>query len=187
MKLSDVEALAIVREAWKRVHGREPTTNELVFTTAIAKFETGYGRDGQHGELAARGLYNWGNLEVSPLPDGSCAPGQALGIDRRKDGTIKSVCFIVATSDVESAVRYIHTLTKNRPTVRAMATGSASAIVAAMKVSPAYFEGDAVTYTAGIDRIAKSLRPLVGGERTDVTLFLVLAAAAAWWLLRDRQ
>lgn len=186
--MNDREALVVVREAWRRVHGREPTTNELVFTTAIAKYETGYGRYGQHGALAARGLYNWGNLEVAPLPDGSCAPGQAPGVDKRKDGTIKQVCFVVATSDVESAARYIHTLTKGRwPTVRAMATGSASAVVAAMKVPPAYFEGDAETYTAGVDRIAKGLRSLVGGERTDVTLFLVLAAVAAWWLLRDRQ
>ena len=42
-RLSDREAAEIVRNAFVRVHGRHPTSHEVVFTTAIASVETAYG------------------------------------------------------------------------------------------------------------------------------------------------
>lgn len=189
--MRDVDAARIVREAWRRVHHRDASANELLFALAIAKLETGYGRAGQHGELAARGLFNWGNLEVAPLEDGTCPPGHALGRDVDAFGNPKNVCFVVASSDVEAAARFVAVLTrKHWPVIAAMRTGSAGAVAHAMKLAPAYYEAPEAAYAAALQSISTSIRRSLLGERGgawDATIVLAAVAAVAWFALRDAK
>lgn len=178
--MNDREALAIVREAWRRVHGREPTTNELVFTTAIAFVESAYGRaPGQHAAWASRGLYTWGNLELPP----PCRDGWVLGTDSGQ-----SKCFLVRSTDVAAAVDYIGLLSRKWPVaLSAMRTGRAADVVRAMKTGAApYFSGDEGSYARLLDASAARIRKSIdGGGRTDVTIALLAMGALTWWLLRD--
>lgn len=183
--MNDSQALQIVSEAWRRVHGREPTANELVITTAIAALESAYGRaPGQHAEHAARGLYNWGNIEVRRSgPDCPQRPGETWvpGVDAGQ-----SVCFRVWHTDVDAAAGFIHILTKTRwPTIAAMATGSPEAVARSMKVAPAYYSGSESGYAEGLRALSVRIRhSLAGGRGFDATIPVLLLAALAWWLLR---
>ena len=133
--LSHSQARTIVRDAWRLVHDREPTDNELLYTQAIALLETGYGRIGQFAAMADRGQFNWGALERRRLPDGSCPRGTAPGTD------VGQVCFYVYESDTLAAAAFIRTLTKRHwPVIQAM-QGSAEDVARAMRVPPAYYSG----------------------------------------------
>lgn len=133
--MTHAEAREIVRAAWKRVHGREPSENEIAYTQAIALLETGYGRSGQFGALAARGQYNWGALERGRSADGTCPAGTAAGSDQGR------VCFYVFPDDVSAATAFIKNLTtRHWPTVQAM-QGSAEDVARAMRVPPVYYVG----------------------------------------------
>jgi len=156
--LSHAEALPIVREAWRRVHGREPTENEAVLTMAVAALETNYGRAGQHGRLAAEGKYNWANLEKPRAEGADCPAGWAPGKD-----DAHHVCFQVFPSDIEAAAALVKNLTKRHwPVLDAMALGSATAVANAMKASPAYYAAPASAYAAGLERFSADIRRALG-------------------------
>ena len=153
--LSHSAARQIIQDAWRRVHGQNPSERETLYTQAIALFETGYGRSGQFGQLADRGLYNWGALHGRINPDGTCPPGTAPGTD------IRQVCFLVFRSDVEAAAAYIQRLTKTHwPTINAM-RGSPEDVARAMRTPPAYYEGFAGSEASKVSTYANAIRGAV--------------------------
>lgn len=155
--LSHSEARRIVQDAWRRVHGRNPSERETLYTQAIALFETGYGRVGQFSQLADRGLYNWGALHGRMNSDGSCPPGTSPGVDLRQ------VCFLVFPSDVDAAAAYIQRLTKSHwPTIDAM-RGSPEDVARAMRRRPAYYEGFPGSEESKVTTYANAIRGAVKG------------------------
>ena len=192
--LSHAQVREIVRDAWRLVHGREPTENELLYSQAIALLETGYGRTGQFAAMAARGQFNWGALERRRLSDGSCPAGTAAGSD------VGPVCFYVYESDTLAAAAFLRTLTKRHwPVVQAM-QGSPEDVARAMRVPPAYYSGLSGSEQDRINAYASAIRnsirriganaPTPGGassvlaSATDPRRVLVAAVAAgalAWW------
>lgn len=188
MALSDASAREILREAWTRVHGRAPTSRELLYAQAIARLETGYGRAGQFGALAARGQFNWGALETRAPADGVCPAGTAPGNDQG------SVCFFVFSSDVDAAAAFVRTLTKKHwPVLAAMKTGSPEDVASAMRVSPPYYTGisgsEQQKVQAYANAIASSIRAMgdpVPQRTTSPRLLPLLAGAGiAAFLFRD--
>ena len=152
MRLSHAEAANIIVQAWQRVHGRAPTHNELVYTQAIALLETGYGRTGQFGLLAARGQFNWGALERRRNADGTCPPGTAAGTDLGK------VCFFVFPDDATAAAAFVKLLTKGHwPVIQAM-RGTAEDVATAMRVSPAFYTGFAKTESEKVKAYADAIK-----------------------------
>lgn len=131
-------AKPVIREAWIKVHGKEPTAKEALYAQSVAALETGYGRLGQFAEMAKRGLYNWGGVQKSVNPDGTCPPGFALGSDQGK------VCFHVYPSDAEAAAKFIWELTVNpnfnRSLVLNAMSGEPNDVAAAMYKAK-YYEG----------------------------------------------
>lgn len=165
--LSDKDANSIIRQAWKDVHGREPTDKEALFSQAIARLETGYGRIGQHGTLAEQGYYNWGNLEKKPL--GSRVPEEYQeGYDNGK-----KVWFRVFPSDLEAAKAMIATLTKRHwPVVEAM-KGAAKDVAKAMKVAPAYYEASEDSYANALEGAANHIRTKLNKEEPTLPAMVV--------------
>lgn len=167
--MNDREAAGIVTEAWRRVHGRPPTLLERTYAQAIARFETGYGRAGQFGAMAARGQFNWGAEQRRRLPtssdefdrgaeqrrrgaDGGCPEGFASGSDQGP------VCFFVFPDDVSAATAFVRTLTKTRwPTVPAM-RGAPEDVATAMRKAPAYYAGVAGSEADKIRAYADGIR-----------------------------
>lgn len=133
--LSHAQAREILRQAWRTVWGREPTAQELTYAAAVAYLETGYGRAGQFGTLAAQGIYNWGALERKPDANGECPPGTARGTDQG------SVCFYAFPSDVAAAAAFVKLLTQSHWPVIAAMRGAPIDVARAMRVSPAYYTG----------------------------------------------
>ena len=150
--MTHTEAADIIRRAWQEVHGRAPTENEVRFTQAVAWLETHYGRAGQFGPLAARGLFNWANIEKRQTGD-TCPEGWEPGMDNGN-----AVCFRVYPSDYEAAKALIHTLTKRHwPTLAAMAEGTPEAMAHAMKAPPAYYEAAESLYASAIRNSLKAM------------------------------
>ena len=191
--MTHAEAAEIVRAAFRRVHGRAPSTRERLYTQAVAALETGYGRAGQFGRLAAQGRYNWGALETRRLPDGTCPAGTAAGTDQG------AVCFYVFPDDVSAATEFVRVLTARRPHVlRAMQSGTPSDVARAMRQSPAYYEGVGATTEEKIAGYARAITARIGeiGEAVPTkvaaaALFpFVLAAGAGlaywWWSTREQ-
>ena len=150
--LSHSEATPIVREAWYKIHGREPTTLETLYTQAIASLETGYGRAGQFAAMAANGQYNWGAEQRRRGADGECPPGFASGIDQGQ------VCFYVFPSDVDAAAAFIRTLTKTKWDIIPAMTGSPEDVATAMRRAPAYYGGPPGTEEQKIAAYANAIR-----------------------------
>ena len=186
MSLSHAQAANIIVQAWQRVHGRAPTHNELVYTQAVALLETGYGRLGQFGLLAARGQFNWGALERRRNADGTCPPGTAAGTD------LGQVCFFVFPDDVSAATAFIKLLTKGHwPTIPAM-KGTAEDVATAMRAPPPYYTGTAHTeaekisaYANGIKNALKTIgatpkKESGGGSGLPILLILVGLGYAAY-------
>jgi len=203
--MTHAEAREILRRAWTRVHGSPPSEGALTLAQAIANLETGYGRAGQFGALAARGLYNWGALERQRLEDGTCPPGTEPGSD------VGQVCFYVFRSDEDAAVAFLRTLTaaggrnadRARATLGALQGGDAAAVAGAMRTPPAYYEGppgsEAEKQAAYAHAIRSSIaaagnrEPSAGGTpaaRTTsaaVPVVIALAALGAFglWFYRE--
>jgi hypothetical protein len=162
--ISHAQAAQIVRAAWRRVHGREPTANEAALVQAVAYGESQYGRSpGQHARWASEGKFTWGNLETLPK-DGVCPAGTVPGKDAGHDR-----CFYVDSTDEDAAVRFIRNLTASGGTssqrardfatrsaniMAALASGSADALAHAMRTpaSVAYYEAEEAKYAALIKR-----------------------------------
>ena len=193
--VSHAQAREIVRTAWRLNHEREPTEGELLYAQAIALLETGYGRIGQFGAMAARGQYNWGALEGRRRPDGSCPEGMVPGSDQG------AVCFYAFDSDLHAATAFIRTLTKRHwPVVQAM-QGSPEDVARAMRVPPAYYAGRSGTENDRVNAYAQGIRNKIreiganvptpdggaGLSASDPQRRALVAAVAvgalAWWYL----
>ena len=124
-----VNATPVIREAWKKIHNRDASPLETLYTQAIASLETGYGRIGQFGNLAAQGKFNWGGLQKAVNADGTCPDGFALGKDQG------NVCFFVFPSDIDAAAQMIKelTLSRLRPGVIDSMKGSPEDVATAMR------------------------------------------------------
>jgi len=155
--LSHAQARPIVIAAWRGIWGRDPTEREVVYSMAVAALETGYGRAGQFGQLAARGGYNWGALETRPAEDGVCPPGTMAGTDQG------SVCFYVYASDEEAARAFLRSLTQSFPArasaiVAAMNNGDPIDVARAMRTPPAYYAGTAATEEGKVQAYAAAIQ-----------------------------
>lgn len=156
--LSPQTARDLVVQAWRAVHGRDPTTGEAAYTQAVAFLENRYGRAGQFAQFIAQGGYNWGALERARNADGGCSDGWMAGVDAGNPR-----CFRVYPSDLAAATAYVANLTKSFPTraariLAAMNGGTAADVASAMKSTPAYFEADPVTYGKAIDNALAAMR-----------------------------
>lgn len=151
-------AAQVIREAFKRIHGRWPSETERALAQAVAHLETGYGRIGQFAGWPSRGLYNWGNVERQRNGDGSCPSGYEPGQDQGP------VCFRVFPNDVEAAAHYLRVLSdpnygsagikeRNRRTLLALGAGDPAAVASAMKYGgpgTAYYAAPEAGYAAGV-------------------------------------
>lgn len=140
--MTHAEARAIIQQAWLRVHGSPPSDLQASYTQAIAWLENQYGRAGQFGAFAANGQFNWGSLHARGSPP-NCPAGSAAGVD------VRPVCFQIFPTDLDAATAFVRVLTKQQwPTVAAM-QGTPEDVATAMRVPPAYYEGDAKLSEAG--------------------------------------
>ncbi len=145
------EARAALREAYAAQFGREPTKGELDFGLATAYFETFYGRGGsagwanrgQFGRWAAEGKINWGALQSGTAGDeATMASFRAAGLHPTKEpgsDAARPVFFYLFPNDVEAARAFLMSWGK-ADTLAAAASGSATAVSAAMK-RHGYYEG----------------------------------------------
>lgn len=150
--MNHAQAADIVRRAWASVWGSPPSENARRLVQAVALLESGYGRaPGQHARWASTGRYTWGNLEIAPLPDGSCRAGWDRGTDA---GSPR--CFLLHDTDIDAARAMIVNLTKDHPAraekIRAaLETGDAEIMAEAMRSPPGYFEAPSHGYAIGLD------------------------------------
>lgn len=197
--MTHAEAREIVRRAWRRVHGRDPSARELAYAQAIASLETGYGRTDQFAAMAARGQYNWGALQRgAPDANGNCPSGTTLGSDAGRPR-----CFLVFDSDEAAAAEFIRLLTtRHWPVIPAM-RGSPEDVARAMRVRPVYYEGlggseeDRINYyarairgaarAAGHDVERASITPGVPARSWLPIVVLGGAALGAWYLYYNRE
>ena len=189
------QARVLLAEAWRALHGRSPSVNELNAAQTIAHFETVYGRAGQFAEWARQGKFNWGALQRVRNPDGSCPAGMQPGQD-----AANLRCFFVYPSDYEAAKAFLRVLTVNFPvraaaTLRAMATGDLIQVAQAMRNSDpahAFFELDANEYGRRLVTRAKMIfgpafQPsgdagtAVGGAR--IAIGLLALGTGIWYYL----
>ena len=122
-------ATPIIRDAWYKLFGREGTPKEILYSQAIASFETGYGRLGQFANFAKDGKFNWGAEQRKPNADGTCPTNCIKGKDQG------DVCFYTYPSDVDAAASFLRTLTKSsmRPDVVKAMEGSPEDVARAMR------------------------------------------------------
>lgn len=172
--MTHAEAREIVRRAWRRVHGRDPSEKELTYTQAIAFLETGYGRTGQFAAMAANGRYNWGALQRPRNADGTCPPGSEPGID------LGPRCFLVYNSDEEAAAVFIRLLTTRHWPVVAAMRGSAEDVARAMRVRPAYYEGYSGSEEDRINHYASAIRNAARAAGHDVERASSVSAPRSW-------
>lgn len=99
------EASQILSNAFSKVVGRGPSSDELAKVQAVAWLETLYGRGGQFSKLAQAGKFCWGALEKAANPDGSCPSGTSPGVDASN-----ARCFYVFSSDQNAANAFVGTL-----------------------------------------------------------------------------
>ncbi len=149
--MNHTEARKIIQDAWRRVHGRDPSDLETAYTQAIAWLESQYGRAGQFGKLAAEGHFNWGSLHARGAPP-NCPPNAVEGFD------VRPVCFLAFPDDVSAAAAFVRVLTKQHwPTVAAM-EGTPEDVATAMRKAPAYYEGPPGTETQKVAAYANAIR-----------------------------
>lgn len=189
--LSHAAAADVLRQAWVRVWGRQPTDLELLYAQSIAWLENRYGRAGQFATFADAGHYNWGSLHYKASPP--CPEGSVEGVDQGP------VCFTSFPNDVDAAAAFVHVLTKQHwPVIQAM-TGSPEDVAAAMRVKPPYYTGTASTEQGKIGAYADAIRsgiraigskvPIPSGKQAaagagGLLVVAALAGGAIWWLRR---
>ena len=195
--MTHAEAREIIRRAWRRVHGRDPSERELAYAQAIASLETGYGRTDQFAAMAARGQYNWGALQRRPNADGSCPPNTEPGMDAGNPR-----CFLVFGSDEEAAAQFLRLLTAGRwPGVVPAMRGTPEDVARAMRGPPAYYEGPSGSEEYKIAYYASAIRNHARAAGHDIEsasaaaparpwvpiAVLGLTALGAWYLYYDRK
>lgn len=206
--MTHAEARQIIVEAFRALHGREPSPKEALYTQAIANLETAYGRAGKFAEWAAEGKYNWGGLQRGPSADGTCPPGT--------EGVFYKFqrCLFVFSSDLEAAKAYLRNLTgkafpeRNAGILAAMNEGTSLDVANAMSgpTVPAgkkYFEEPVEQYARGIDTHVGIVSKALGaapspspptptpstpssttpGKGTTIALGLLGTAAVTAWVL----
>lgn len=187
------QARVLLAEAWRAIHGRTPTANELNAAQTIAHFETVYGRAGQFAQWASDGKFNWGALQRVRNPDGSCPSGMQPGQD-----AANLRCFFVYPSDFEAAKAYLRVLTVQFPkraaaTLAAMATGDLIQVAQAMRNADpahAFFELDANEYGRRLVTRAKAIFGPGGmvatqatPNRAGIAVGIVALGAGIWYYL----
>lgn len=170
------EARRIVQEAWRRVHGQDPSDLQTAYTQAIAWGENKYGRAGQFAGFAANGQFNWGSLHAKGSPP-NCPPNAAEGFD------VRPVCFLVFPDDVSAAAAFVRVLTKQHwPTVDAM-QGSPEDVARAMRVAPAYYEGPAGSEDDKVRAYANLIRRSLSDIHANVAIPAAGSKSSFPWLL----
>ena len=181
-RVSHVDAAPIVVEAWRRVHGRAPTRDELVMMMAVASLESNYGRaSGQHATWASQGLYTWANAEIHRKPEAQCPAGVGPRGERWVPGSDagNARCFRVWPSDVAAAIDLVELLTKRHwPVVAAMGQGP-EAVAQAMKKPPAYYEADVAIYARGLRARHDEIRRALAGRNIPLAIVIPFAIVAA--------
>ena len=158
-------ARRVLHQAWLRVLSRPATLPELQAVQAIALYETGYGQFGW-----VPGSHNWGAVKcrgtdgAAECPAG-CIPGQSPSAAAR-------ACWRSYPDDVAGAVDFVRNVTTARPrTMRALATGDADQIAAAMFAERYYVDEGAVkgspvrlvaSYANGIAKRAATIAKALG-------------------------
>jgi hypothetical protein len=206
------QAADIVRAAFVREMGRQPTEAERALLQAVAWGESHYGRaPGQHAAWVSEGKVTWGNIEVQRRADGTCPAGTLPGKDAGNDR-----CFVVDDSDVDAARRMIHTMllmglangtqrerdfhARSGGIAAALATGDPRQLARAMKhpASVAYYEAPEETYAkllgdtlALVDReVPRSAAPPPDSRVSGLGVFrwglIVAAGYGAWRWWRSR-
>lgn len=103
------EARAVMLDAWRAEHGREPSAAELLYSLGVAKLETSWGR-GWKGAMV--GSNNWGAVQCGKGVDQStCIEYE----DSHSDGTKYKVGFRSYPTPVEGARDVVRHLTRHRP------------------------------------------------------------------------
>lgn len=190
--MTHAQARQIIIRAWRRVHGRDPSESEILYTQAVAWLENQYGRAGQFAAFAANGQFNWGSLERRKTGE-TCPPGTVEGSD------LGTVCFFVYPTDEEAAAAFIRNLTaRHWPTIQAM-RGSPEDVATAMRVRPAYYEGYSGSENQRIQTYANAIRNSIRAFGANIPSnqnsnslfpwFLILgsAGAAFWWYKKKRR
>lgn len=149
--MNQADARRIVIDAWRRVHGRDPTPLEASYTQAIAWGENQYGRAGQFARFASEGAFNWGSLHARGTPP-NCPPGSIEGVD------VRPTCFLAFRDDVSAAAAFVRVLTKQRPAVLVAMEGSPEDVATAMRLPPAYYEGPPGTEKQKVQAYANLIR-----------------------------
>jgi hypothetical protein len=127
-------AKAVMVAAWQAEQGREPTTGELVYSLAVAKLESSWGK-GWKGAMV--GSNNWGAVQCG----GGSNPSQCVEYeDSHSDGTKYKVGFRKYASPVDGARDVVRHLTKLRPLTWAVMrdSGPISEFSRAMRVERYY-------------------------------------------------
>lgn len=156
--MNHADARRIVVDAWRRVHGRDPSDLEASYAQAIAWFENQYGRAGQFAAFSANGQFNWGSLHARGTPP-DCPSNSVEGFD------VRPVCFLAFADDTSAAASFIRTLTaasgttaaRTAATLEAM-NGSPEDVAAAMRTPPAYYEGPPGTEEQKVTAYANGIR-----------------------------
>jgi len=177
--MTHAEARRIIEDAWRRVHGRDPTGLEASYTQAIAWLENKYGRAGQFAAFAANGQFNWGSLHARGSPP-DCPPGSVEGFD------VRPVCFLAFPDDVSAAAAFVRTLTKSGGTTaeRTAATldamgGTPEDVATAMRIRPAYFEGPPGTEDEKVTAYAGAIRRALSDVSSGAPVPAIPSASTA--------
>lgn len=174
--MNHTEARRIVQDAWRRVHGRDPSDLETAYTQAIAWLESQYGRAGQFGRFASEGRFNWGSLHARGAPP-ACPPNSVEGFD------VRPVCFLAFPDDVSAAAAFVRVLTKQHwPTIAAM-EGTPEDVATAMRKAPAYYEGPPGSESQKVAAYASAIRRALSDMARNVPVPAIPVKSAASSLL----
>ncbi len=157
-------ARRVLYQAWLQVMSRPPTSAEIQTVQAIALHETGYGHLSFFPES-----HNWGAVQCRGTWGASeCPAGCVMGKDSMPPPSggaavvTKPVCFRSYPNDVAGAVDLVRNLTTARPrTMRALATGDADQVAAAM-YAERYYTGTSKAAAANVATYATAIARRAG-------------------------
>lgn len=170
--LSDSDAQATIKNAWKDVTGQEPSVAELQFVGAIGMNEGRYGS-------AWNNANNWGAIHCNTHESHGEPIGTVLGnghcvvAQESKDGNVKKTGYLqpmrIYASPAEGAGALIRLLTVKRPKVwEAMKAGDGRGAVYAMHDS-SYFTLDPAVYVPVVAKAAKQIADNVYAGKLALT------------------
>ena len=133
----DAWALGVIDRAWLSVHGRAPTAAERLFTAALSRGESYYGK----GYGAAK---NWGSIHAGKPP---CTANAIPWTDHDAQGRPYPICMRAYATDEEGAADVVRQLTTKRPrTWAAMQAARPLDLIAAELRAERYYEAPAELY-----------------------------------------